>query len=150
MQRALRNVFRLVIAAIAGSARADDRPHRRPGLWEVIRTAVDATNPARTTQICIDRETEITLRDIDVSLARSIGSSAEIQASQSQVSADAICQLRGSRTSTHTVIRFSGDTACHQVSTTGSIRRCSAGSRSPSRWKGNRLVRAPLICALVT
>jgi hypothetical protein len=115
-----------------------------------MRTAVDATNPARTTQICIDRATETTLCDIDVSLARSIGSSAEIQASQSQVSANAICQLGGSRTTTHTVISFSGDTACHQVSITGSIRRCSAGPRSPSRWKANRLVRVPLIYAPVT
>jgi hypothetical protein len=84
----------------------------------VTRTAVDATNPARTTQICIDRETEAALRDIGASFARSTCGSTEIHASPSQVTADAICELGGSRTTTHTVISFSGDTAYHQVSTT--------------------------------
>jgi len=68
----LRCACLLVAAAALSSAWADERPHRRPGLWEITRPSVDAGNPARTTQVCIDARTEAMLRDVGASFARSI------------------------------------------------------------------------------
>jgi len=110
----------LLIAAtgISLGAPSDDYPHRRPGLWEVTRPSVDATNPARTTQVCIDQETEATLRRIGDSLAESTCSTTDTRSTPGEVMADATCQLGGSKTTNHTVVSFIGDTAYHQVSTT--------------------------------
>ena len=120
MSIVLRRAVILLIAAtgLSAAAPSDDYPHRRPGLWEVTRTGVDATNPARTTQICIDQETEATLRQIGDSLAQSACSTTDTHSSQGELTADATCQLGGSRTTNHTVVNFIGDTAYHQMSTT--------------------------------
>lgn len=120
MPVALRSAWLLVIAATfaSTSAWADEQPHRRAGLWEVTRTGVDVGNPARTTRVCIDPETEATLRDVGASFARSTCSSTEIHSSQNKVTADAVCELGGSHATSHTVITFAGDTAYSQVSTT--------------------------------
>jgi hypothetical protein len=120
MPVALRSAWLLIMAATVASAPAwaDEQPHRRAGLWEVTRTGVDINNPARMTRVCIDPGTETTLRDVGASFARSTCSSTDIHASQSKVTADAVCELGSSRATSHTVITFAGDTAYSQVSTT--------------------------------
>jgi hypothetical protein len=114
----LRCACLLVAAAALSSAWADERPHRRPGLWEITRPSVDAGNPARTTQVCIDARTEAMLRDVGASFARSTCSSTDIHVAQGEIIADAVCELGGSRASSHTVISFTGDTEYRQRSTT--------------------------------
>jgi hypothetical protein len=116
----LRSAVLLLIAATGSSmpVQAAEYPHRRSGLWEITRTGVDPTNPARTTQVCIDSATETTLRDIGASFARGTCSSTDIHISGGRVTADAVCQLGGSRSTSHTVVTFTGDTAYRQVSTT--------------------------------
>jgi hypothetical protein len=118
MHAVLRSVVPLLLIATQSSAWADEPPHRRPGLWELTRPAVDATNPARTSKVCIDTDTEAMLRDIGNSFARSTCSEAKIHATQGKVTADTVCELGGSHATNHTVITFTGDTAYRQISTT--------------------------------
>ena len=118
MQAMSRSVVPLLLLATLSSAWAEDVPHRRPGLWELTRPAVDATNPARTTQVCIDAATEMMLRDVGSSFTRSTCSTAEIHATEGKVTADTVCELGGSHATSHTVITFTGDTAYRQLSTT--------------------------------
>jgi Protein of unknown function (DUF3617) len=132
----------LVLSAtgISLSAPVDDHPQRRPGLWEVTRTAVDATNPARTTQVCIDQATEAALRAIGDGFARTNCSSTDTHVSQRELTADAVCQLGNSRSTSHTVVTFTGDTEYHQVSTTQvdppQFGRSEVTSETAGKWIG--------------
>jgi hypothetical protein len=116
----MRSITLLFVAVTCSSTivRADESPHRRPGLWEITRITVDANNPARTSKACIDGATEAMLRDIGTSFARSACSTTEVSASGNVVTVDSVCQLAGSRSTNHTVITFVGDTAYHHVATT--------------------------------
>jgi hypothetical protein len=118
MHAALRSVIPLLLAATLPPAWAEETPHRRAGLWELTRPAVDASNPARTSSVCIDADTEAMLRNIGNSFARSTCSNATIHAAKDKVTADTVCELGGSHATNHTVITFTGDTAYRQLSTT--------------------------------
>ena len=114
---AMRVVALLVVAATcsSGVARADELPHRRPGLWEITRNNVDANNPARTSKICIDAATETMLRDMGASVAKSICSKAAVSVSGNTATIDSVCQIDRSRLTNHTVITFANDTTYHHV-----------------------------------
>jgi hypothetical protein len=112
-------VATLLLAVTLTCAGADETAsHRRPGLWELTRPAVDATNPARTTRVCIDSDTETMLRDVGNSFAKSTCSDATSHAADGKVVADTVCELGGSHATNHTVVTFTGDTSYRQMSTT--------------------------------
>jgi Protein of unknown function (DUF3617) len=139
---AMRGVALLCIAAVCCSAivRADELPHRRPGLWEITRINVDADNPARTSKICIDGATEAMLRDMGTSVAKSICDQAAVSVSGNAVSVDTVCRLDRSRLTSHTVITFTSDTAYHHVAATHFdpplFGRADSTSEMDGKWLG--------------
>ena len=138
----VRGAALLFVAATCCSAmvRADELPHRRPGLWAITRINVDADNPARTSKICIDGATETMLRDMGASFAKSICSKAEISVSGNVASVDTVCQLDRSRLTNHTVITFTSDTSYRHVAATHFdpplFGRADSTSELEGKWLG--------------
>jgi hypothetical protein len=139
---AVRVIALLCAAATCSVAivRADELPHRRPGLWEITRNNVDANNPARTSRICIDAATETLLRDMGANVAKSICSKAAVSVSGNTVRVDSVCQLDRTRLTNHTVITFTGDTTYHHAAATHFdpplFGRADSTSEMDGKWLG--------------
>jgi hypothetical protein len=139
---AIRGIALLCVAMTcsAGIVLSDELPHRRPGLWEITHSNVDANNPARTSKICIDAATETMLRDMGASVAKSICSKAAVSVSGNAVSVESVCQLDHSRVTNHTVITFTSDTTYHHVAATHFdpplFGRADSTSEMDGRWLG--------------
>jgi Protein of unknown function (DUF3617) len=134
-------VLLFVVATCASfMGRADELPHRRPGLWEITRLNVDANKPARTSRICIDGATETLLRDMGTSFARGNCSKAAVSVSGHAINVDSVCQLERSRLTNHTVITFTSDTTYHHVAAAHFdpplFGRADSTSEMDGRWLG--------------
>jgi Protein of unknown function (DUF3617) len=130
----------VVVTCSVAIVRADELPHRRPGLWEITHNNVDANNPARTSKICIDAATETMLRDMGATVAKSNCSKAAVSVSGNAVSVDSVCQLDRTRLTTHTVITFTSDTTYHHVAAVHFdpplFGRSDSTSEMDGRWLG--------------
>jgi hypothetical protein len=102
----------ICLAAAATSARAEDMPMRKPGLWE-IKMAFDGRQmPAQTMQQCIDAKTDEAMRQPPGSEDATRQCSAPaINRSGGTMTIDTNCTIAGKTSKTHTVITGSFDSS---------------------------------------
>ncbi|MFI4901998.1 MAG: DUF3617 domain-containing protein [Burkholderiales bacterium] len=118
----MRAVAKLVVAAPAlwlasvTLAAAAQFPPMRAGLWQVTtqtKPADGAPQPPRTTTICLDASVQQQMMQFSQGVMRGLCSRNDVRVEGSIVTADAECQIGGSRAVTHSVMKFSGDTGYH-------------------------------------
>jgi Protein of unknown function (DUF3617) len=104
-------VLTICAGGIALVMAADQRPHYKPGLWNITVTLASA-KPA-SEKICIDQATETLMYQVGTNTAQKACSSSQVHSNSSQITVDAVCQSETSKHTVHSVTNFTGDTAFH-------------------------------------
>ena len=102
-----------MILLLAQSARADDYPPRKPGLWELTMASANAKLPPNSAQLCIDKATDAALYAFGMAASSKACSKSQIKVSGRVVTVDTTCQIGTSQQTTHATTTFIGDTAYH-------------------------------------
>ena len=98
----------------ASTARADDFPTRKPGLWEIATTI--AGTP-RTSRLCVDAASEAAMIKKGVATRKDVCTRQEIHRSGNVLTDDSVCRPMSSEVTAHSVTTFTGDTAYSTVVT---------------------------------
>jgi hypothetical protein len=99
--------------AAATAGYADEVPHRKPGLWEVVTHSGNSQRPPMTQRICLDRDTESLLDRAAVASSQEACSKSETHVSGTLVTVKATCDLGKTRLTTEASIEFESDSAYH-------------------------------------
>lgn len=121
MRRFTRTFLPILLGGIVGltaTARADDYPPRKPGLWEVSMTTGSGKSHAMGTKMCIDAASDAALYKMGMETAGSICSRRDVSRTGYTVTSDSVCMLDKSQMTSHTVTVFAGDVAYHTESKT--------------------------------
>jgi hypothetical protein len=106
-----------LLLALPLSVAAQEFPKMRAGLWQtttMTRAARTADKPApHVTTICIDDSVQKLMMQMAQGMMRGMCSKHELRVSGATVTGDAVCEMMGSRISTRSVMKFSGDTSYH-------------------------------------
>ncbi len=116
------------ISAVTAADLADRLPHYKPGLWDI--TLMMASRPGEE-KVCLDKDTEIQMRQLAAGMNRNLCSKTEVHSSGSQYTSVATCKGQTVRS----VLTFSSDSAYHADTTIHS----AAGDRKSSmdaKWLG--------------
>jgi hypothetical protein len=100
------------------AVRADDFPPRKPGLWQIEMAMQGRQMPAQKMTMCIDATTDAELYKLGLNASQGMCDKPAIARSGSTVTVDAVCRIGESRTATHSVTVYSGDTAYHTDAST--------------------------------
>jgi len=101
----------------AATARAQDFPPRKPGLWQMEMTISVAPRPQQM-KMCIDAGTDAEMYKMGINAAQGMCDKPLISRKGSTVTIDSTCQMGEMHTTTHAVTRFTGDTAYHTEAST--------------------------------
>jgi hypothetical protein len=127
-------------AAGGGSARADDFPPRKAGLWQVEITMPMAQMPPQQMKMCIDPATDAEMYRLGMSAAQGMCDKPEIHRSGSTVTIDSLCKMGDSKVQTRAVTTFTGDTAYHTDASTKfdppMSGRDQSSMKQDARWTG--------------
>jgi hypothetical protein len=119
----------LLTVASAASARAEDLPIRKAGLWEIKMVRTSSPLPSMTMQHCTDESVDKDMNNMVSPMAKQICSRQDIQKTATGYIADSVCTVGGVSTSSHSEI--SGDfNSAYTVATTS---HSDPGSKSPPR-----------------
>ncbi len=118
MQRTLAGVLALLPLLLPRVADAADAfPKMHAGLWQTttVTQNADPANPPtpRVSTICLDASVQQMMLQFSQGLISGICSKHDMRVSGSTVESDSVCDLMGSRTTTHSTMKFSGDTRYH-------------------------------------
>jgi uncharacterized protein DUF3617 len=107
-----------ILAAIAvGSARADELPIRKAGLWELKMVKTGSPMPDLTMQHCTDETTDRQMNNMVSPMAQQICSKHDVQKTATGYASDSVCSVAGVSVSSHSEI--SGDfNSAYTVTTT--------------------------------
>jgi hypothetical protein len=97
----------LALAGAGGSARADEFPARKPGLWEV--TTSGAGPRTRVVRLCLDVATEAEMIRKGLETRREICSRSEVKRSGATITDDSVCKPMSSQVTAHAVTTLDGD-----------------------------------------
>lgn len=97
---------------------ADDFPPRKPGLWQIEMAMQGRQMPPQLMTMCIDAATDAELYRLGLNASQGMCGKPTIGRSGSTVTVDAVCKIGESRTTTHTVTKYNGDTAYHTDAST--------------------------------
>jgi hypothetical protein len=98
---------------VALTARADQTPQRKPGLWEITMSSGDAAAPRIGLKMCIDAATDAALRDYAMGVGKRNCSKNDVKSDGKEITTDAVCTVAGKQMISHSITKFSGDTAYH-------------------------------------
>ena len=105
----------LLLPRIADAAQ--DFPKMHAGLWKTttVTQSADPANPStpHVSSICLDASVQQLMVQFSQGLISGICSKHDLRVSGSTVESDSVCDLMGSRTTTHSTMKFSGDTRYH-------------------------------------
>lgn len=108
----LRRLAGLALLAAASVALAQDFPKLKPGLWEVTTTSGRREGAApRPTSMCLDDSVQQDMYRISTGMMTGMCSKHDIRVAGSRVTADAVCDLGGTRMESRAVMTLSGNTA---------------------------------------
>jgi uncharacterized protein DUF3617 len=102
--------FAMLGPTIDGMAHAQDLPPRKPGLWQIDMTIPAAPGPQQM-KMCIDNGTDTELYKMGMNAARAMCDKPSINRNGNTVTIDSACKMGETRTTTHAVTKFTGDTA---------------------------------------
>jgi Protein of unknown function (DUF3617) len=100
-----------LLAGVAQAAGLEDLPKRKPGLWEMSVIAEDGKRLPGTSRLCIDAATDAALTEFALGATSRICSKRELRVSGSVATIDTVCQVGGSKQTTHSTITYRGDSA---------------------------------------
>jgi Protein of unknown function (DUF3617) len=103
----------LLGGAASGLARADDFPPRKPGLWQIDMAMQGGPMPPQQMKMCIDVATDAEMYKLGMNASQGMCNKPDISRSGSTVTVNATCKMGQAQTTTHSVTRFTGDTAYH-------------------------------------
>jgi hypothetical protein len=98
------------------AAAADDYPPRKPGLWEVV--SHNAALPEVNMKMCIDSETDQLFHKFSSNIRSKHCEKNDIKVAGDTVQTETICSLGGTKVTTSSVTKFTGDAAYHVDITT--------------------------------
>jgi hypothetical protein len=108
----------LLGAAACATARADDFPPRKAGLWQVDMSMAGVQMPPQQMKMCIDSATDAEMYKLGMNASQGMCDKPDIHRSGSTVTVNTVCKMGDSRISTQAVTRFTGDTAYHTEANT--------------------------------
>jgi hypothetical protein len=133
-------IWVLAASGLAGLANADDIPHRKPGLWEIVTRASSTAAPSMSQNVCLDRETEALLDRAGIESSQQACSKAEIHSSGNRVTVKAVCSMGASRMTSEAVTTFASDAAyrteVHATFDPPMAGRSSSDSVQEAKWVG--------------
>ena len=105
------------LAVMSGAACAQDFPKMRAGMWQTSTTTRDAGAPQpaspHTSTICIDATVQSLMVQMAQGMMRGMCSKHDLRVSGRTVTGDAVCEMMGSRITTKSTMKFTGDTSYH-------------------------------------
>lgn len=103
----------LLGATACGTARADDFPPRKAGLWQVDMTMPGGQMPPQQMKMCIDPATDAEMYQLGMNAAQGMCNKPDLHRNGSTVTVSTICKMGESQVTSQTVTKFTGDTAYH-------------------------------------
>jgi hypothetical protein len=103
----------LACAAASGTARGDEFPPRKAGLWQIDMAMPGGQMPPQQMKMCIDAATDAEMYRLGMSAGQGMCNAPEIHRSGSTVTVGSVCTMGPSKVTTQAVTRFTGDTAYH-------------------------------------
>jgi hypothetical protein len=101
----------------SGSARAEDLPIRKAGLWEIKVAHTGSPLPSLTMQHCTDETVDKDMNNMVSPMAKQICSRQDVQKTATGYAGDSVCSIGGASVSSHSEI--SGDfNSAYTVTTT--------------------------------
>jgi hypothetical protein len=100
-------------AAASGTARGDEFPPRKAGLWQIDMAMPGGQMPPQQMKMCIDAATDAEMYRLGMSAGQGMCNAPEIHRSGSTVTVGSVCTMGPSKVTTQAVTRFTGDTAYH-------------------------------------
>jgi hypothetical protein len=94
----------LLTAALAGSARAEDLPIRKAGLWEMKVVKPGSSIPEMTMQHCTDETTDKEMNNLVSPMAKQICAKQDIQKTAAGYVSDSVCSVAGVSVASHSEI----------------------------------------------
>jgi len=133
--------FALVATGGCLLAHAVDYPKRKPGLWELTRSAPNPKFPAQVSRICLDATTDALFYQFGVSSSRKLCGKLDMHTVGSQFVIDAVCTIGASEVTSRTTFTFHGDNAYHQETTVhhdspSSDKRADSLTTLDAKWLG--------------
>ncbi len=108
----MRRLTAIALLAAATAAGAQDFPKLKPGLWEVTTTAARREGPApRPTSMCLDDSVQQAMYTMSTGMMTGMCSKHDIKVAGGKVTANAICDLGGTRMESRAVMTLTGNTA---------------------------------------
>jgi hypothetical protein len=112
------NIHGMVLALCGGivcfGAAADDLPARKPGLWELTRSAPRPQYPPTVQRICLDAGTDAMLYKVGTAAGHQVCSKVDIHRSSNTVETNSLCKIGASQATTRNVMTLRGDSAYHE------------------------------------
>lgn len=106
-----------LLVAMPFAAAAQDLPKMRAGLWQtttMTRSAGAAGQASpQVTTICLDDSVQKLMLEMSQGMMRGMCSRHELRVTGDTITGDAVCDLMGSRITTRSVMKFSGDARYH-------------------------------------
>jgi Protein of unknown function (DUF3617) len=90
-----------VLAALPGSAVADDLPIRKAGLWEIKMVRTGSPLPAMTMQQCTDETTDRAMNTVVSPLTKQACSKQELKKTATGYVSDSVCNMGAGSTTAH-------------------------------------------------
>jgi hypothetical protein len=103
----------LVSAAASGTARGDEFPPRKAGLWQIDMAMPGGQMPPQQMKMCIDPATDAEMYKLGMSASKGMCDVPDIHRSGSTVTVGTVCKMGESQVTTQAVTKFTGDTAYH-------------------------------------
>lgn len=108
----MRRLTAVVLLAAATAAAAQDFPKLKPGLWQMTTTSARRDGPApRPTSMCLDDSVQQAMYRMSTGMMMGMCSKHDIKVAGSKVTADAICDLGGTRMESRAVMTLTGNSA---------------------------------------
>jgi hypothetical protein len=130
----------LLAAALAGTARAEDLPIRKAGLWELKMVRTGSPMPDLTMQHCTDEATDREMNNLVSPMAKQICAKQNIQKTATGYVSDSVCSVAGVSIASHSEVLgdFNSD---YTVTTTSHSELGSKGARDTvtkieAKWLG--------------
>ena len=105
----------ILVVQVLASAKADELPRRKPGLWESTLHLETSRHAPPRTRLCLDEATDALSLRYGLGLAKDQCSQMEIKGSGHEFTIRSTCVIGQYRVTTQSVMTFDGNTAYHFV-----------------------------------
>ena len=101
----------ILLLAMVPLAHADEIPHRKAGLWQIVTQPSDPQSKPMTHKLCLDKETEALLNRMSSGVMQQDCAKNDMHVSGGKLLMHTVCGLGGSQQTADVIITFSGDTS---------------------------------------